>query len=211
MGRPPKAPMVCLSKRHGTHHAYKAFGCRCPEMLVAAAEYRRTQRARVKENGPAVVDGTPTHRRIRALQAAGWTSEELAEKLGNTVTAGAVRKLLENPRVYRTTQDRIEALYETLTMLPGPSEVNRVRSARKGWAPPLAWDDITDLEAQPDFGTELGYRRGVAAGRRSSREMMYEYKTIRESGIGHAYALKELGVRQDAWEAARRRQEQKTS
>lgn len=195
----PKPPVVCLSKRHGNHHAYRAYRCRCPETYAFMAKVQRESRARREAGISGVVDATATHRRIKALVAAGWTCEQLGKHLGYN-TRQAVKDLLDGPRVYRSTHDRVEALYVTLQNLPGPSQLNRMRSVHKGWAVPYAWDEdtITDPAAEPDHGTRT---RGWLP----AKELMYEYGVIRDSGMTHAYALKELGVSDDAWKAAKKR------
>lgn len=191
-----KRPLVCLSKRHGNHHAYRAYRCRCPETFAFMAKVQREGRERRQAGTAGVVDATPTLRRLQALVAAGWTCQELAGHLGYS-TRQAVKDIMESPRVYRATHDKVEALYSALQALPGPSQLNRQRSRRKGWAVPFAWDDetIADPEAQPDHGAP---RRGWLP----AKELLYEYQQIRDSGMTHAYALKELGVKHDAWEAA---------
>ena len=67
-----------------------------------------------------------------------------------------VAKLLNNPRrrVNRDTYQAVADLYDRLSMTPGPSQEARDRAKRKGWRPPLAWDDdsIEDPEAKPDRG-----------------------------------------------------------
>jgi cobalamin biosynthesis protein CbiG len=44
---------------------------------------------------------------------------------------------------------RMAALYDELSATPGPSEVAARHARERGWAPPLAWDDIDDPEDRP--------------------------------------------------------------
>lgn len=109
-------------------------------------------------NASCVVDGTGSRRRLRALVAAGWTQRELAQRCGwvyeglnaflNTegkdLTAGAAR--------------RVEAVFRELQLQPaGPSTKSRRLAQRRGWLPPLAWDEdsIDDPDASPHCLDEL--------------------------------------------------------
>lgn len=91
---------------------------------------------------------TGTHRRITALLAIGWTHALLTEHAGlRTVDVlhGAARRV--DARTYRAIRDT----YDRLSMTPGPSQRNRNRAHRHGWAPPLAWDEhaIDNPRARP--------------------------------------------------------------
>lgn len=153
------------------------------------AEWRR----RKKEGIPGWVDPTETHRQIRALAAAGWTAQQLADRLG-WKCGETLLQVLQSRRVLRTTREQVSALYVALENVPGPSERARVLAAGKGWAVPFAWDPetIADPEAKPNTGES---RRTLQ--RRS--ETLYEYQCIRDSGMSHEYALKELGITQSTW------------
>ncbi|MFI6560345.1 hypothetical protein [Streptomyces sp. NPDC050534] len=52
---------------------------------------------------------------------------------------------------------RVDAGFRKLSTTPGTSARSRNRAAREGWAPPAAWDDIDDPEAQPDLGRDLNF------------------------------------------------------
>lgn len=89
----------------------------------------------------------PTHgvtRRLRALSAMGYSSYYIADRLG--VLQSSLRGLYQGtqPRTRATTFDTIEALFDELCMTPGPSNSAMIRARKKGWLPPLAWDDIDD-------------------------------------------------------------------
>lgn len=79
-------------------------------------------------------------RRLHALMAMGWTKDLLTEAgatslprvlsgAGNLITLAKWRE--------------IKAVYDQLSMTPGPSPQTKRRSLRRGYAPPLAWDDGT--------------------------------------------------------------------
>jgi transcriptional regulator with XRE-family HTH domain len=82
-----------------------------------------------------------TARRIDALRRMGWTVEHLADRLG--VTFQAVHYMTRQKRVRRDTAERVAAIYDELSMVPGPSAILRARAATQGLLPPLAWDDDT--------------------------------------------------------------------
>jgi DNA-binding CsgD family transcriptional regulator len=101
-----------------------------------------------------------TVRRIHALVALGHTMSSLAQRLG--VTQQSVNNLAKIPQAYvrRSTAERIAALYDELSMqLPDESTPTGRKNAayartvarKRGWRPPLAWDDraIDDPDARP--------------------------------------------------------------
>jgi len=102
--------------------------------------------------GPTRVPAIGTTRRIRALLAIGWTTDLIAERLG--LGNYTVRDWLYRDAVYKSTAEKIAAVYDEWSMIVGPSDLGRRRAARKGWPPPLAWDDdtIDDPDAKPATG-----------------------------------------------------------
>ncbi len=137
---------------HGTPARYSA-GCRCAPCSAATARRQSRYRLDVLTGNPHMLNAVGTRRRIQALSAIGWTYGDLAERLG--VTRSAVHHLTdERPRIEATTARRITALYDRLSMTPGPSAITRARALAAGWPPPLAWDDdtIDDPTAKPSLG-----------------------------------------------------------
>ncbi len=200
-----KGNVVCLAKTHNSTSAYVQFRCRCPETLRLRRDQQREYRARhnLPKGERALVDATATHRRIRAMMALGHTGPELGQLLGGW-SREHVHEVLKRPRVTRGTQDKFEALYDTVHMLPGASQRLRLLGEARGWVVPLAWDDITDLDETPT-GVRAQSKEQSTRVLNKARELMYEYQCIRDSGIGHEYALKELGVVESAWYAAMQR------
>jgi hypothetical protein len=98
-----------------------------------------------------MVDATGTGRRLRALQAIGWSWPLLAAEL-RVRSPRWPSKLASGrtPTVSRATAAQIAALYDRLSFTPGPSDVTRTWAAKRGWPPPLAWDDdqIDNPQAQ---------------------------------------------------------------
>ena len=117
---------------------------------------------RLQVAGGSLIDMTGTTRRLRALVAIGYTQSDLCARLGITDANGTgLFTAARRSRVRVTTACQVAGLYDELSMTPGPSEAARNRAHRKGWMPPLAWDDdtIDSHEAQPNPGHQekLGF------------------------------------------------------
>lgn len=175
----------CLRAKHehGTRHAYNRDRCRCDDCTRASAVYAAglKKRKHLQASGilPAThCDGTGARRRLQALAALGWTTVEIGAELGITGEAVQFIRDVDSHRMYRATADRIAAVYDRLSMRVPPKWTRyrtRVQTLalRRGWAPPLAWDDdeIDDPGARPNLasprngwehkpcGTSAAYRR----------------------------------------------------
>lgn len=137
-------------KRHGTVAGYFK-GCREDCCRLARNAYERNRRKRLEAFGERrLIDATGTVRRIQALMALGWPSRELAVRCGWT-HGEAILEISRRETVQRKTVATIARLYDELSMIPGPSAETKKRAIRKGWAPPLAWDEgeIDDPKARP--------------------------------------------------------------
>jgi len=113
------------------------------------ADYRRR---RYLNRAPLSVDATGSRRRIQALAAIGWSLGEQSRRLG--LNASMAHKITIRSWVWPQTADKIRALYDELSMVPGPSQRARNDAKRRGWLPPLAFDDdtIDDPAARPSIG-----------------------------------------------------------
>lgn len=97
-------------------------------------------------------DAAGTRRRIQALACLGWSISEQARRLGWTVANYA--NLQNRNQVSAKTARAVRALYDELSMTPAGerpgAERARRDAVRKGYQPPLAWDDdlidLTDEE-----------------------------------------------------------------
>lgn len=101
-------------------------------------------------------------RRLRALVAMGYPMAYLSRQLG--IHQSYISKLAVG---YRNTCNpdtaaKVAALYDRISMTPGPSQAARDKAHRQGWMPPLAWDDdeIDDWLAVPHPGEQerIGFR-----------------------------------------------------
>lgn len=104
---------------------------------------------RYLNRGPLLVDATGTRRRINALAAIGWPAHEIGRRIG--VTGEAVRQYTSHEVVQQATAEKVAAVYDELSMIPGPSKRMASYAARQGWAVPLMWDeeDLDDPAAVP--------------------------------------------------------------
>jgi hypothetical protein len=105
------------------------------------------------------VDGTGTRRRLQALAALGWPITALAERVD--VSKVSLHSCLAGHGTTARTARIVRDLYDSMWD-QSPPESNRVErsiaqrsrigAARKGWAPPMAWDDdtIDDPNAKPE-------------------------------------------------------------
>jgi hypothetical protein len=119
--------------------------------------------------GGSRVDATGTVRRLQALTALGYTQEAILRRLGasnwlNCLWSGRRRV------VNATTAQQVERLYDELCMTPAPPSPGATRArntaARRGYPPPLAWDDIDDPAARP-YSPPAMVRPLTSAGRRA--------------------------------------------
>lgn len=150
---------------------------------------------------PALIDGTGTRRRMRAMAAVGWSLAYQARRLGRD-TSNYTRILnKEDVPVEVVTMRAIADLYTELCAKPVPqghyADRIRRRAADEGWPGPDAWDNATidDPASQPntvlpdpdevvdDVAIERVYR-----GKASWRSLYWPdqvelYRRLREQGM----------------------------
>lgn len=112
------------------------------------------------EGGLLMDDATGTRRRLMALCAMGWSLQELGSRLG--VHGNGLGFIIRKRKwVMPENAEKIRALYEELQMIPAPPRQDErgngrsvvlTRARRKGWPPPLCWDEetIDDPYVLPD-------------------------------------------------------------
>lgn len=122
------------------------------------------------------VPAVGTTRRLQSLFALGWTSTDIAARLGvGHARVGHLATTGKQDRVLRDTAAKVAAVYDELCMTipqdpdepPSPRHCRvhdrqRRIAARRGWAPPLAWDDIDDPDEQPSDWAYVPATRGEA-------------------------------------------------
>lgn len=149
--------------RHGQPRGYSA-GCRESCCKRAHALDVKLSRLRKVEGRPRAVPAVGVQRRIQALMAIGWTTTDIAAAAGLCHRAKVSQILIgQNGRpctwVTRSTHARIAEAFEALAMrLPEPTRARRrtrTMALRRGYLPPLAWDDI-DRDPAPAAGDHTG-------------------------------------------------------
>lgn len=148
----------CTGDRHGTPNAYRNHRCRCTDAAQALTRHKKLLAAGLV--APGLVNSVGVVRRRQALGVIGYSLADLAPYFG--VTASALNcQAVQGRTVYRTTHEQWCRVYDLLSMTPGSNDLARVWARKRGWAPPLAWDDdtIDDPNATPDLGKRRARRR----------------------------------------------------
>jgi hypothetical protein len=157
-------------------------------------------RARVKPSTVARVRAmrVPTDigviRRVRALARLGWSSPEMAARAG--IPSTTVARLRDHDERLWVGNQRIRAAiakaYDEMSMTVPPltRHTSKLanRAAARGWAPPLAWDDIDDPAEIAD-----GWERADM-----SRDEMFAH--LIEEGASFYEVLSSLDLNENALE-----------
>ena len=140
--------------RCGTTAGYRAHRVNgtgtCQPCRDAQAEWQRAYGVGGYVNrGRLMVEATGTRRRLRALVAMGWSFGHIGARLGESQPT--VHRWTVRERLFASTAEKVRAVYDELSMTPGPSNRARLDARRKGWAVPLAWsdEDIDNPLARP--------------------------------------------------------------
>jgi hypothetical protein len=80
-------------------------------------------------------------RRVRALYALGHFNHQIAAEAGISRDAVCALAADKWPTVKVHIDDGVRKAYDRLSMSTGKSGKTRLWAERKGWVPPLAWDD----------------------------------------------------------------------
>lgn len=134
--------------RHGTNAGYIA-GCRLDCCRAAATRYHKARTLDQARGIPRKVPARGAQRRLQALAALGWTFQDMAARLG--CHRQSVHAILSEEHILASRHRAVCALYDQLCMtVPEGGYATRARrhAQRRGWLPPLAWDDI-DLDPRP--------------------------------------------------------------
>jgi len=194
-------PLAAVNATHGTRRTY-ATGCRCNPCVAASATDRAARRKAAYLHGPRLVDALGTARRLQALGALGWTVTALADHSGlgrRTLTAIMYG---EQAATRRELAAVVDATYRQLgDTRPATWQAARARllAARRGWAPPAAWDDIDDPGETP-----TGHEAPDPA-KRTRDDVAIEHAHLRSYGYSDAQIADRLGMRVNSLQVALRR------
>lgn len=149
-----------IARALGTSHNYVTSIIRGKTLRISpqrAAEIRKIRLHRPADTSH--VSPLGARRRLQALHALGYTWARLEGELGG-YSLGAIKCLVHEqvPVIEARNDERIRAAYDRLSMILPTSDVPQERSGiararnaarRKGWPPPLAWDNIDDPNERP--------------------------------------------------------------
>lgn len=150
------------------------------------------------------IEAAGTRRRLQALMATGWSGRSLAKQLA--MEPGHLHRILGGrPAVTAATARRVRELYDRMWDQPPPEATRgerisavktRAHAARRGWPPPLAWDDdtIDDPDARPQ-----PWQRPT---RRRSDDLVADAAELGGLGYTRAQMAQRLGISRDALDKA---------
>ena len=147
---------LCPGDRHGTWNAIRFHGCLCNDALLHRRKVMSDYHKRRYLNGgqPLRVPMHGAIRRRQALAHMGWTEEELGKRMGSpTPRVGRVREGIT--RVDLASHQWWVAAFEKFAFTRGPSNRAHSMAVTRGWAPPLAWEDIDDPDEVPQTAAWL--------------------------------------------------------
>lgn len=186
--------------RHGTTPGFHQ-GCRCAPCRASIAAYEKRGRWHRHNNIPRAVPAIGSQRRIQALMALGWTSEDIA-LAGRWHHRNAVLRILNGQKgkpcnwVERSTHQRVHDVFEKLCMtipeMNGYRKRCRTIALNKGYVVPLAWDDI-DNDTAPNLGEH------------TRRDLLADFDELVGLGESEHQAARRLGVTPSAIEQAQLR------
>lgn len=155
------SPDCPSTTHHGTGTAYSHAGCRCPEARQARATAEARRQLALLRGQPLTIPAHGVRRRIRALYWMGWTGVELGRRLGIPHYRVHILGTTKQKRVLRATHEKVAALYEEISHLPGPSPYTAGQARARRYAPPLAWDEdtIDDPTARPAGASKRDHDR----------------------------------------------------
>lgn len=152
-----KRDCACASvhHKHGTVRAYVADRCGCEPCRRAWSRRLKVYRYRVDRGDTLTVSPVGVARRLQALAAVGWSAVDLAELLDTDKQNVAKWREGRARWVLPSTLERVSTVYDAVwdKQPPGRYAVKiRNTARRRGWHPPLAWDDesLDDPDGKPD-------------------------------------------------------------
>lgn len=169
--------------------------------------YYRERRA-AHPGGRRLIPADGARRRLRALQAIGWTERQLATELG--ISQASLSLIVTSRRfILPRTGEQVVNLFDRLQTTPGTLLVPRHWEAqRKELPPPLAWDEetIDDPAAQP-----AEWRRPARAQNRSEDIARDAAELMGSFGESPEGAAARLGITVGSMQTAIRRYNQRVS
>lgn len=163
----------------------------CDECAQAEWRYRKRRKLDALRGRPRSVLAIGTLRRVQALNALGYASTQIAEEAGLSIATLRSIGYHDAQTIHRTTADAVARAYERLCMTRpegGYAHRSRNMARRKGWLPPLAWDDIDDPDERPGDCHFVEIDRSEAI------------RELADMGLGITQAARRLQMKPDALE-----------
>ncbi|MGW7201309.1 hypothetical protein [Streptomyces chryseus] len=137
----------------------------------------------------AQVTDTGLLRRLRAMCAAGWTLNAIAQT--GATTAKTLTEFARTRTSTPAVRGAVLTAWDQLCHQPGPSTHARRRAAAKAWDPPLAWDEhsIDNPDTNPN-----GTRRPGVSQRWEPSLLQHELAFLTRLGLSHPECLHRLGL-----------------
>ena len=141
--------------RHGdASTCYNSHRCRCMKCRTAKSTKRNGYdwEDRRRRGRDVWIPATGTMRRLQALAVIGWSTAEIAARMGSHYKP--LQKIRSGQRecVHLSTARRVAAVFDALCMHvrhDRAAKITRFRATANGWVPPLAWRDIDTDKKQP--------------------------------------------------------------
>jgi hypothetical protein len=99
----------------------------------------------------------PARRRLQGLAWQGWSTRDLAARLGVSCSTVSHVQSGRYVGVSARMDAAIRGLYRGLWLCPGPSDAASRNAVDRGWTPPGAWVDIDSRDDRPE-GAVKGMR-----------------------------------------------------
>ena len=190
--------------KHGVKTTcYHHGGCRCaPCTTLHDTRAKARRRGRAYGTYTGMVDSLGTRRRIQALNALGWSDRAIGEHVG--MYGQEVYAVKRYKQVTQRMRERIETVYDALSGSVPPVSKSSVQAKaaakRRGFVPPLAWNDIDTDAAPVGIGREKK-RQGTLRG----EELFAEIVWLAEDGAPAHQIAASVGKRLDTLEKYVRR------
>lgn len=186
------------------YHRHLAHGeTACADCKHAMMIYQRIRATDRRAGIHRLLPGDGTKRRLRSLQAIGWTTRALAAELG--VHQREMHRLMtRDGKISRQTVDNVVNLFDRLQAVQNTPKVLNWHQ-RKELPPPAAWDEetIDDPLAQP-----FPWRR-VETSQHRAEDLLEDYAELLSYGETEEAIAQRLGMTVGAMRQALHRSRKK--
>ena len=159
-------------------------------MTMTKAQYGRIYRSGYRLTVPAI----GYTRRIQALKAIGYTYQQIVDEvgMGQRRSYGALADGVTYTRLRWEWAKKIDAAYQRLSVQPlhetTSAKRSRAHARNRGWAPPMAWDDIDNPHERPKGISNLSQLtpEAVAHIRALAKKGVQQKEIARRYGVGRS-------------------------